>query len=43
MTAPALAPWVEYLKRLPMVEQEVMLEDFKQISVRLWETLKGKR
>lgn len=43
MVTPALVPWVEYLKRLPMVEREIMLEDFKQISVRLWEQLKGRR
>ena len=25
--SPAIAPWVEYLKRLPLVDREVLLRD----------------
>lgn len=28
---PAMAPWVEYLKRLPYVDREVMLRDLAVI------------
>ena len=33
MVSPALAPWVEYLKRLPLSEQAVMLWDLRKLGV----------
>ena len=34
-TSPALAPWVEYLKRLPLADRAVMLWELKRIGVEL--------
>ena len=29
--SPAIAPWVEYLKRLPLVDREVLLRDLQVV------------
>ena len=29
--SPAIAPWVEYLKRLPLVDREELLHDLKVV------------
>lgn len=47
MVSPALAPWVEYLSRLPLVDREVLLNDMRSYAglavIQLQRVLEPKR